>query len=571
MVSRNRIVWSIDIDNTKISNRASIFELTQNVRTVRSNCLHNELDQNQNLLISFDGFEKAEEYDDIIQIKNYVNGLLFSQSQLNQLTLDSLLERLLSPYVLSNLLVLDLSYVKLSKKAVDIVSFSVNVKNNRGFCPIRRLVLSRTNIGITSANNLLNSIHDNPHLEEILINGNKIGNSMMGILTESLKSNVDVWNNLNISCNDITNVGIAQELCRHLSNLNSLDIHGNPITDAGVYTLFSSLWRSTSIEYLNLSDTQVNLNNPKDYDWFSLIQLMLSLKELNLSHNSIDDVGLNIICISLKKSFSIRSLNLSYNNFGKSRKSFCLSDLVSTNHRLINLDVSFNNFHIDEFWSSLSLALTKNKTLLSLNLSGCKLNMNLISELCQSLSINDICTLSLENNHKLTYAVCKDPRKYFNVLTVSPYAESESLKNNREWSKQVKESVIKYRTILFAQEMSIKLNEDVDIIHTMRLNIENLLCKSTLLNELDFIEDNEKKNNLKSKSVQVTYGNDSEFLGFVEINQTTTYDDLKETVKSVLREYYKVSSIRSTSSLIENFVILDVTTQFPVTENDMVF
>ena len=59
------------------------------------------------------------------------------------------------------------------------------------------------------------------------------------------------------------------------------------------------------------------------------------------------------------------------------------------------------------------------------------------------------------------------------------------------------------------------------------------------------------------KMVMIGYGSDMQIIGELEIMDSTTYHDLKEKVKPLVKEYLSFCKLPIVQDLIENFVLLD--------------
>lgn len=156
-----------------------------------------------------------------------------------------------------------------------------------------------------------------------------------------------------------------------------------------------------------------------------IIKNLKSIKILNLENNKLTDSQLKIVCEEIKDNKTIVALFLGKNNF-QSSGGLYLADLLSTNktierlflgnnqitssgfsglltiltntsHKVNCLDLSNNNFSNNDF-EELSSFLMKNPPLMTLNLSGNKMEMQSAVELGAALNnVHNIKTLNLSN------------------------------------------------------------------------------------------------------------------------------------------------------------------------------
>ena len=191
-----------------------------------------------------------------------------------------------------------------------------------------------------------------------------------------------------------------------------------------IQILFSILYfipNILSFSFTSCQNISENILNSLLY----IIKNLKYIKILNLENNKLADSQLKIICEEIKDNKTIVALFLGKNNF-QSSGGLYLADLLSTNktierlflghnqitssgfsglltiltntnHRVNCLDLSNNNFSTNDF-EELSSFLAKNPLLMSLNLSGNKMEMQSAVELGAALNnVNNIKTLNLSN------------------------------------------------------------------------------------------------------------------------------------------------------------------------------
>ena len=177
---------------------------------------------------------------------------------------------------------------------------------------------------------------------------NKISNNSPNILSQLLslltlpKLNHLSFNNTHIDY-DIQNF-ICQSLLS-LPNITKLSIKGSNANDVTIDPILSSITlNKKQITHLNLSKN--SLSDPTIVLINKLMNLSPMLSSLNLSHNKIADKGLQAL----------------------------LNYQIDSNHKLIKLNIGYNNFKTEEFYA-LSTYLHKNPNTECINISGNELSM----------------------------------------------------------------------------------------------------------------------------------------------------------------------------------------------------
>lgn len=118
-----------------------------------------------------------------------------------------------------------------------------------------------------------------------------------------------------------------QKLFRHYSNLTTLSLSGLTLggTETGDLRIkeLTVALNFIPLEKLSLLKCGINESGMKRLAsilvrpaFSDILSLADTLKELNLSHNKIDDPGIKAIEVALKKNSTLTNLNLSYNRIG---------------------------------------------------------------------------------------------------------------------------------------------------------------------------------------------------------------------------------------------------------------
>ena len=192
---------------------------------------------------------------------------------------------------------------------------------------------------------------------------------------------------LNLSVNNITDEGVKvlSDVLVNNNKLHSLNLRANNITYRGVKLLSEGLvnnnkLRSLDLSYNNITDKGVKIlseglvNNNK-------------LHSLNLRDNNITDKGVRLLSEGLVNNNKLHSLNLSVNNITDKGVKL-LSEVLVNNNKLDSLNLRANNI-TDKGVKFLSEVLVNDNTLGSLNLSGnTEITNEAIKQIEQALNPN---------------------------------------------------------------------------------------------------------------------------------------------------------------------------------------
>ena len=176
----------------------------------------------------------------------------------------------------------------------------------------------------------------------------------------------------------------------------ALDLSKNSISDIGAIALAQALHHNSTLKELNLSH-----NNLSDAGATALAQALhhnSTLKELNLSHNNISDAGAIALAQALHHNSTLKELNLSHNNLSDAGAT-ALAQALHHNSTLKELNLSHNNLS-DAGATALAQALHHNSTLKELNLSHNNLSDAGATALAQALHHNStLKELNLSHNN----------------------------------------------------------------------------------------------------------------------------------------------------------------------------
>jgi hypothetical protein len=211
---------------------------------------------------------------------------------------------------------------------------------------------------------------------------------------------------LGLGSNDITQRALAElspAVGRH-PTLQELLLNNNPIGDDGADFLFKNLRDNNQLTALNLGGCSL-----KKCRWGAKLSVMLSLRDLVLSQNMIDDDGFQALSDGLLGCVCLRHIDISYNRFGGE---ICkmIGAVLGVNKGLLSLNLSGNEMHA-EVWKALAFALAENNTLNTLDLRWCSLNQHQAQHFCSSLCDNQTCTVHMDYN-PVSYHIRDDPRTW---------------------------------------------------------------------------------------------------------------------------------------------------------------
>ena len=461
--------------------------------------------------------------------KDQIYSMSISQSKtLDISSIDCMVSFLTSMGQLKYLVELNLSYVPLSKKSLDAICFYFD-PNTQGYCPVRRLVLTHCELGINGVNQILTALTENPVIEELLIGGNDASDESISNLVSFLSFNTNVITQLSLGSNKYTSYAM-QELSEAIliqTHLKELHVPSNPIGDVGADFIFKALRDRPVFDSLNLNNC-----NLVHCNWAGNLRVMTCLTSLYLSHNNIDDDGLQLISTGLSKCVCLRYLDLSHNKFYGGLTYGGLSDIIKQNMILTTLILSTNPM-MQSTWTMISSSLMENETLLLLDLSHCELTLNSAEVLCRAFEINQICTINMKYND-LPETLLEDPRSYVNEingvkpLPLLPNATLLSLKKSQQFrlhrTEEIQQSKTVYRIISEQDERVLKekrkeegfkdVNNDDQVENISRntklstISLFQDATKPSILSE-NVLSENPGKSEFSNHLIQSAFGYDT--------------------------------------------------------------
>ena len=294
---------------------------------------------------------------------------------------------------------INLSYNKIGDKTTNIL-FNSFIKAN---APLIEINLSHNEISFESCDTMSSFLGSSNTVVNLNISYNIIGENGIAIIAEGLKKNTSL-EIFDVSYCGIGSQGckyLKTILSCQFSNIKELYLSGNCIQYEGYIHLSQALLSNISLELLDLSynnDKKDNKNNLKSFTEFAKgIERNMSLKTLDLSGNICNEKGIQSLSSALASANHIQSLILHRCKL----KSEGVMSLIS-NINLINslkiLDLSQNDFDKTSFQLFCNL-FKHNSSIEQLNLSECSIG-NFLGELSQVLTTNkSLHTLKLSGNN----------------------------------------------------------------------------------------------------------------------------------------------------------------------------
>ena len=470
-----------------------------------------------------------------------------------------------------NLVDLDEAYMRLSFSSVALMSNILNPAKMGGYCSIKRLVLTRMDLGYKSTEQIFAALQGNLFLEELVLNGNKCTDAAIPALVKTLKGSQNRFRLLGIGGNDLTWESmemLGPVLVQH-PYLVELELQGNPLGDKGSDTLFKAIRDNNILESLNLSNCGL-----KEIPWAGRLRIMTSLSNLNLSQNKINDKGCQVLASALESCFCLRYLDLGHNLFG-GRHCRGLGEAIRVNRGLLQLSLSSNQM-IFEVWNAISYGLMENRTLMRLDCTWCDLTLESAEKLVEALAINDICDLILDLN-PLPDALRITPRLYCRSglpigVEICSEAAGIALETSQAWRKGkideilgsklalavLKECSFDEPATVAGDDESVGSNAAVQSI-SASVHVSPGAKHAQDLATLRAAADELAITGFGGKMVlTVCYGRPSEVLGTVEVTHYTTYAMAKEIIRPLVQAYLaSLGNLSMAEILTENFSVLD--------------
>jgi len=253
-------------------------------------------------------------------------------------------------------------------------------------------------------------------------------------------------------------------LINQSQNLRWLDFHKSNINNIILNAILKSL-ENKRIRYLDLSENFINKNGAKNIGIF--LQKNKTVQRLILNNNDLEEFkneGIEYICGPLYnhphielinfssmiitgcgesisqlikhtkslKTIILRECSLNLKDFQNICRAMCSNNISKT---IINVDLSFNDMASDKSIEEIGQMIKSNKNLTTLNMDKMNLNMNNYNIILNALNENDkIIDFSFCYNPQIKPKVILEYflyRKFINSLSYVPYKSDINLKNEK--------------------------------------------------------------------------------------------------------------------------------------------
>jgi Ran GTPase-activating protein (RanGAP) involved in mRNA processing and transport len=102
----------------------------------------------------------------------------------------------------------------------------------------------------------------------------------------------------------------------HAPSLKEINMCGNSLTNRGFSSLLKNIFfKRSKIEVLNFSKNEIGLSGCEELSSY-IADFKCRLRVLNVSHNNLHDAHVQALGVGIAINQTLRSLDLSYNNFG---------------------------------------------------------------------------------------------------------------------------------------------------------------------------------------------------------------------------------------------------------------
>ncbi|XP_072894820.1 NACHT, LRR and PYD domains-containing protein 3-like isoform X2 [Hemitrygon akajei] len=299
--------------------------------------------------------------------------------------------------VLNKCQVLRLEGNNLGDSGVEILSKILTNSDSK----IQTVGLDNNNLTDACTKHLMSAIIENPSLTELELGYNSLGDPGAKQLFAALKSPECKIKEVRLKNNRLTS-SCAEDLALTLRtnrSLTELDLGGNELGDSGVHLLCTSLMEpECKIQTLRLNNNGLTASCAESLA--EVFHRNNSLKELDLGHNELGDLGIKRLSSALRESdCPVQDLRVNDNGLTAS----CSEDLASalrTTPSLTRLEVGNNNLG-DSGVKTLSTALKDpNCKMQKLCLSKNGLTADCARDLTSIVAANPTLTeLDLDQNH----------------------------------------------------------------------------------------------------------------------------------------------------------------------------
>lgn len=214
---------------------------------------------------------------------------------------------------------------------------------------------------------IFRAIKVNKTLIDITVENNEADDECVNILTEAIKINKCI-RNVNLYGNDITDKGMIQlsKTIQH-SNLQSLNVSFNKMTDEGAIALFNAVKFNDTLTSLEVGICRMTSQGLRTLT--DCIKYNKNITYLNIEGNEQHDdiIGILAIIDSLKYNDSITEMNMGLCGLDDECAT-ALAETIKINKTIIDLDLEFNKIQ-DDGVLSLAEAMKHNKSIKKIRLN----------------------------------------------------------------------------------------------------------------------------------------------------------------------------------------------------------
>jgi len=276
------------------------------------------------------------------------------------------------------------------------------------------LFLSGNNINEKVAKNLEFFLLCNTQINELDLSGNNLSTTACAKICRSLQR-VSMLTKLYLNSNNITANDISIVLAQN-AQLKELDLSENNLQDAGCEIVCKVLSGISTLTKLFLIDNNISDKAAKHIA--TVLSQNMQIKELDLSRNNLRNVGCIIICKALQKISTLTKLSFRSNNISDSVALMSITNVLSSNTGLKELDLSGNNLQTTGY-----IVISGISTLTKLYLNNNKITDRAAKETADGLSQNtQLKELNLSGNNLTSEGcifICKALQKISTIRKLS--------------------------------------------------------------------------------------------------------------------------------------------------------
>lgn len=272
-----------------------------------------------------------------------------------------------------------------SSEAINLDEAIRQLKENR---TLKTLDLSNKNIGYTGTKAIANALRENKTLTTLNLSNNNLGVEGVKAITRALIGNKTLTT-LNLSSNYIS-------FNNYETENRILTEEGERVPDldySGIKSIVRLLKRNNTLILLDLSQNYMDDNGARILA--AALRVNTTLDSLSLNGNDLGIQGVTFIVDAIVNNRALKTLDLSNNNFDKTMSpewyrnlGKSLKALISKNKTLISLNLSHNVIYDDDILM-IALALINNHIIKTIDLSNCNMAKPLLDVINYYLERNN--------------------------------------------------------------------------------------------------------------------------------------------------------------------------------------